>query len=56
MSLFPRHIRLPEMNQRRRAPRGQYLYNTLRAIDGLDSAGIIAAQEPDDAMVTPSEI
>ena len=34
LSLFPRLGRLPEVEQRRRPPRGQGLYDTIRAIAG----------------------
>src|ERR1700722_10054184 len=54
--LFPRHVRLPEMKQCCRPPCGQRLYYPLGAIDGLKGAGIFAAENTNDAMVTPSEI
>jgi hypothetical protein len=42
--------------QRRRLPRRHGLYDTLGAIERLKRAGIVAAQEADDAMVAPFEV
>src|ERR1700737_3625086 len=56
LSLFLCHNWLPEVQQRRRTPCGQRLYDPLRTINGLEGAGIVVAKEADNTMVAPFEV
>jgi len=56
LSFFPRHRRLPEVEQRRHPPYRQDLYDTMGEIAGCESAGMVAAQDANDPVITPFEV